>query len=64
MQTVYALPCLPSPNLLGTILRTIRKFKNPMPSTPKVSFICHTNDSLIEKKTIVFDIDETLVLAA
>jgi hypothetical protein len=62
MRTVYAQPCSPSPSSPETIPKTIRRFRSPIPNTQRVRYIMRLC-LCVEKKTIVFDIDETLVYA-
>ena len=59
MQQIYAKPYLPFQSLRGIIQKIIKRSNNFLQKHPKVfSFLIS-----LEQKTIVFDIDETLVYA-
>lgn len=58
----YTKLCLPSPNSGDPFLKTTKTFKFPLGKLLKVIYSIIFNSD-IEKKTIVFDIDETLVYA-
>lgn len=63
MQTIYIKHYLHFRNLKEIILKIMRKLDKAMENTHKVSLNYSINFDL-EKKTIVFDIDETLVFAS
>jgi hypothetical protein len=62
MQRTWVWPSLPSQSLSATTPKAIKRFKPPTKNSLKVILLVVNVG--IERKTIVFDIDETLVYAS